>query len=343
MKLMNRVKSCMMLTLMTIVFLWGQISVAQAKLPNELGVALNQIYNAQFHRAKATINTYMKSNPQDPAGYLLRGMANEWDQVVNNKRKANNSMILADYEKANQLAKKALESDQGNLDKKVMLGNTYMYLAKKKVDMGNKMRGGFDLKEAKNIMMDVIAKDPNNYDAYMALGVFNYFSANVPSSFKWLASLLGFNGNAAKGIQYLQKAASNKNLTQGDAGFLLVYIAEQKQKNYQKAFQYNEALRRRWPNNPDFQYESGELLFRAKKIDESRKRLNEFLAWCEKRSCHQKYKYLANYFLTWGHIEQNNYKEAKKYLEVAKKLDTKQYNDRTADMEKWTQLVSGKN
>lgn len=319
--------------------------VADASLPAGLSGVATQIYNADFGAAGRSINSYITSHPQDPSGYLLRGMLSEWDQIINNKRRALNPQILADYEKANDLALAAYETDMENVDKTVMLGNTYMYIAKKLVDSGSKMRGGFALKKAKDLMLKAIAKDPENEDAYMALGVFNYFSANVPSGFKFLASLLGFNGDEAKGLDYLKRAAEQQNIAQGDAGSLLVYIYNDKEKNYAAAQQFNDIMKSRYPDNPTFQYNMGEIAFRQKKYPASRDEFAKFWAFCDgkpKGFCNNKYLYLSHYFLTWGFVEEKNYAEARKHLEFAVKLNDGQYQDRNVDLDLWTGEIAAR-
>lgn len=315
---------------------------SSAFVPTELSGTIDNIYNADFTTAARNINAYITAHPDDPAGYLLRGMLGEWDQVVNNKRKANNPAIQLDYERANDRALMALEKDPENVSKMVMLGNTYMYMAKKLVDDGHKMQGGFALKKAKELMLGVIAKEPENEDAYMALGVFNYFSANVPSGFKFLANLLGFNGDEAKGIDFLKRATERENLTRGDAGYLLVYIYDEKEKNYAEALNYNALLKQRYPNNPAFQYETGEIDFRQKKYADSRVAFDQYFAFCQGKPggfCNNKYNFLAHYFIAWGYIEENNLAAAKPHLDIAVKINDGQYADRNVDLDLWNAMI----
>lgn len=325
-------------TLMVCVFVFGTKGPAQAAMPADLAQAVEQIYNVKFESARTTINTYINRTPRDPAGYIVRGMLNEWDQVVNNKKKALNSTIMSDYQKAVEYGAQALEQDPDDAGKMIMLGNAHMYLAKKHVDNGSKMRGGGELKKAKELMLAAISKDPNNYDAYMALGVFNYFSANVPSGFRWLATLLGFNGNKADGFNYLKKATENKNITQGDAGFLLVYIYSVKEKNYAAALQYNTMLKTRYPDNPAFQYETGELLFHQKNYAQAISTATSFLGFCKSKGqgyCSKKYLFMANHVIAKSHFKQGHIAVIKPFLDEAIKHNEDQYKDRTVDLDLW--------
>ncbi|OVE80527.1 hypothetical protein BVY03_06100 [bacterium K02(2017)] len=317
---------------------------SQASVSPKLLSAVDKIYNAQFSSAKSIISSHISANPQDPAGYIMRGIANEWNQLVNNRGKSLNGSIMGDFQKAKQLAESALNKDKNNIDHKAMLGNAYMYIAKKQLDSGSKMKAGSTLKKAKNLMLEVVAKEPNNNNAYFALGLFNYFADNVPSGFKWLAKLMGFKGNASQGLSYIKKASSNPNLSQGDAKFMLVYIYSQKKGAYKSALNYANQLYRRYPNNHIFLFDVAEMQFRTKDLESARTNFTKFFGICDKKpsKCSQKHKYLANYFMTWSYMDEQDFANAKKYIDKAKQLNTKKYKDRTADLNKWTTILASK-
>lgn len=308
--------------------------------PSLLG-AIKKIYNAQFSAANIEIGQHIQSHPHDPAGYILRGIANEWYQTAMTDGTGLNSVIMADYQKARKLAEEALEKDKNDAGKKTLLGNALMYVSKKNLDMGYRSQAAFTLKMAKNLMEEVIAVEPANAQAYFAVGMFNYFAAKVPPGFRWLANLIGFKGSAAKGLTYIKKAAATPNLSQGDAQYMLVYIYSSKEKNYPAALQYADQLYRSYPDNHIFLFNLAEMQFRTKKVAPARANFQKFFDFCASRSgaCSQKYLYLANYFMTWSYMDEQDYKNAKKYHAEAVKLDTKKYADRMADLKKWGEIL----
>lgn len=317
---------------------------AQAEVSPELLKAVPNIYSGYFGSAKKTINAHIQAHPDDPYGYILRGMSNEWYQLLRNKGKSLNATIMADYQKARRLAEAALEKDKNSIDAKVALGNALMYISKKQIDSGHKMNAGSSLKKSKNIMMEVIKKDPNQTQAYFAAGVFNYFSANVPSGFKWLATLLGFKGNTATGLSYLKKAASQPTLSQGDAKFMLMYLYSQKLGQYKTALQYAQSLHAQYPNNHIFLFDAAEMQHRTGDKVNARQNFEKFLEYCEKNKgrCSQRYRFLANYFMTWSYMDDKDYANAKKYAGPANELNTKRYKDRTRDLGKWMSILKSK-
>ena len=311
---------------------------AYAEVSQTLLGAVQQLYNSNFSSAKKTADNHIAAHPDDPAGYLVRGMANEWYQLARNKGKTLNKKIMSDYQKARRLADAALKKDKNNLDKKVMLGNAYVYISKKQIDTGHKMQAGFSLKQAKNLMNEVLASNPGNQDANFAVGLFNYFAASVPPGFRWLANFVGFKGNRAKGLSHLQKAVSTRSLTQNDALYMLFYIYGRKEGAFSTGLNYASRLYKSFPSNKVFLFNYAEMLFRTKKIQESRGKFQEYFDYCgsHKNYCSRNFLFLSNYFMAWCYMDEKDYAGAKGYLIQAKKLDKKKYKSRTTDIKKWS-------
>lgn len=306
----------------------------------ELTEVVPLIYSGQVSAAKKKIQAYIDQNPEEAQGYLLLGIAKEWEMIVRNRNSSFHHVIMKDLQKARVLGKKALEKD-ASIRNKIILGNTYLYISKKLIDTSHSGQAGSNLKIGKNLMEEVMKKDPNNPHAYFAIGLFNYFADNVPSGFKWLAKILGFDGSRSKGLSYLNKASQVQNLTQMDATFMLTYIYSQKEGNYPKALETASQAYKKYPSNLLFLFDYAEMAFRNKKIDLARSHFEKYFKLCSKlkKGCPQKYDYLSNYFMAWSYIDDKNYEAARPYVEKADKLDTKVYKDRSSDIQKWRKIV----
>jgi tetratricopeptide (TPR) repeat protein len=331
-------------TLGLVLVLFGLAPVAQANSPSELSNAIGLYMNGDFTQALSQIEAYIGTHPNEATGYLVRGMCREWEQMSLNKK--NDGLSLADYQKANGLAQLALEKNPGDWDAKILLGNTFMYVAKKQIDSGSKLTGGGTLKKSQGLMNEAITQNPNAFDAYLALGIFNYFSENIPSGFKWLAMLIGFKGDAAKGITYINKAASSPNLTQGDAEFMQLYIAHKK-KDYPRALQVSESLSSKYPGNLKFLNYLIQYQQRNKAYAASRESFTKYAALCQSAGpCNKENDFLANFFVAWGYMEEKNYQEAKPYVLTAVRLNPGKFKDRNVYMDFWQGVVAksdGKN
>ena len=64
--------------------LWA-IALCRAALSPELLGSVQLIYGAQATQARTIIQRHIDQHPNDPAGYILRGIADEWYQLTANK------------------------------------------------------------------------------------------------------------------------------------------------------------------------------------------------------------------------------------------------------------------
>ncbi len=287
-------------------------------------------YNAKFEEAEAVLNAYVASHPNDPMGYIIRGTSLDWKQMVKNLRKTLDAKILADYQQANKLAFLYWDKDQENVDRMVVLGNSYMFLAKKWLDVGKKARAGLILKKCQRHMEDAVKKDPTRFDAYMANGIFNFYAANVPPGLSMIASLLGISGNETEGLNQVKKTAENPNLFQNHALFVLTYMYGQTKKNYAQAQNYLNQLSVKFPQNPHFKFLKGEYAYRTKQYAQSRADFDQFLSFCNANAgdCVQNYLFLAHYFMAAGYVDENNVLGSKPHVEKAAELNVGQFKDR---------------
>lgn len=291
--------------------------------------AMDLAYNAQFDEAERLATGYVNSHPGDPQGYMVRATVLDWKQLVQNLRGKLDSRALEDYQTANKYAFLLWEKDQENVDKLVNLGNSYMFLAKKWLDLKKKSRAGLILKKCKKHMEDAIAKNPNRWEAYLAIGIFNFYAANIPPGMQFIASLLGISGNEKLGIEQLNKAATNPNLFQNHAAFMLAYSFGERKKNFGVALGYLNKLIGRFPQNPQFRLLKGQYAYYGKQYEASRKIFSELLNFCVSGKCARRYTFMSNYFIANAYVDENRVKEAGSYLDKAEKLNEDQYPDRT--------------
>lgn len=323
----------MLKSLVAVLILLFSIPTASAQMASpaiQRGIELT--YNAQFDEAESVLNGYIAANPQDPRGYIARGTSRDWRQMVQNLRGKNNSQVIADYETANKMAFLQWNKDQENIDKMVNLGNSYLFLARKWIDLKKASRAGLILKKCKKHMETALEKDPNRWDAYLAIGAFNFYAANIPPGLQFIAALLGMSGNEALGLTQLGQSASNSHWLQSDTLFLLSYAHGQTKKNYGGALTYLNRLSGMYPNNPHFVFLKGEYAYRANRFAESRANFAKLFQFCDakpKGFCGDHYSFLAHYFLAAGYNKEKNDKAGARDVEEAMKLNENEFPDRT--------------
>ncbi len=298
----------------------------------ELTKAMDLTYNAQFPEAEAVLNSYISANPQDPMGYLVRGNMLDWKQLVLKLRGNLNQQSLAEYEQANKLAFLMWDKDQGNVDKMITLGNSYMFLSKKWLDLGKSARAGLILKKSQRHMEEAARKEPDRFDAYMANGIFNFYAANMPAGLAIIAKIMGISGDAKVGLELVTKSATNPNIFQNHALFVLSYMYGQSKKNYAMAVLYLNQLSAKFPNNPHFIYQKGEFAYAAKEYEKARQHFGEFNSFCQTHTCAQPFLFLMNYGIVSSYMQEGRVLEAAPYIEAAEKLNEHHYADRDSYM-----------
>jgi len=303
--------------------------ISQAGVDPQLNSAIQLTYNAHFEEAESILNGYVGSHPDDPWGYIVRGTTYDWKQKVRGLKGALDQKALEDYQTANNKAFLQWDKDQENVDKLIALGNSYLYLSKKWLDLDKKSRAGLILKKCRNHLELAIQKDPSRYEAYLAIGLFNFYASNIPPGLGFLASIMGISGNESEGLRLMNEAATHENILQADALFMMTYAQGETKGNYNQAAVYLGQLTSKYPDNAYFRYLKGEYAIKAKKYAQARTDFQEYYTFCSTRSdC--KFDFLAHYYTVVSYSYENNIAAAGPDIEKALSLNTNEYPDRTA-------------
>jgi outer membrane protein assembly factor BamD (BamD/ComL family) len=91
--------------------------------------------------------------------------------------------------------------------------------------------------------------DPANYDAYLGLGMFEYYCSKLTGAIKILAWLIGFSGNGEKGIEYVTKAMTHGKYAEDPAKVFLAYAYIQFEDRLDEGVELTKSLRARYPGN----------------------------------------------------------------------------------------------
>lgn len=280
-----------------LILLSSTSSPAQADTPAALTEATEAIYHGKIDQAYTLVNGYIQANPGDPRGYLVRGNITEWEQKLRNLKGNTTERIIADFEKAYNLSFQAYTRNETDIDINVNLGNSYMRLGKKWGDTGKWMRAALITRKALKHLEFAVEKNPARYDAYLTLGAIRYFTANLPSGARAVASFIGVTGDRAQGIKDITTAAQNANLYQQDARFLLKYVYR-KEKRFDQVLTLLKDMHARYPENVEIDLDIGETYHELKRDTEAVTYLTAFTKTCEARetqnkSCHDRFRFTA--------------------------------------------------
>lgn len=134
-----------------------------------------------------------------------------------------------------------------------MQANYASLIDKRQLDSLKKIR------EADKYSKKLLAVAPDAADAYLGLGMANYFIGSLPGAKKFFLSFAGIHGDKKAGIQQLEIAADHGHYLRPFAKILLALAALREKKPEVARAQLKELVAE-FPENPLFALELGELI-----------------------------------------------------------------------------------
>ncbi|HEY8461423.1 MAG TPA: tetratricopeptide repeat protein, partial [Blastocatellia bacterium] len=110
--------------------------------------------------------------------------------------------------------------------------------------------------------------NPNYYDAYLSIGVYDYIAGSLPFGYRIMATMVGVRGNKKRGISRLQSIIDNNAPTADDARILLVAIFRN-EKRYDEALALLDQLCSKYPRSYLLKLERASALVTLKRLDEA--------------------------------------------------------------------------
>ncbi len=115
-----------------------------------------------------------------------------------------------------------------------------------------------------HLLLQATELDPTLTDAYLGLGIYNYFVDTLSSIVKFLSMFIGLpSGSRVEGLKQLELCAQKGELASPEAKFYLAKdYSRNSEKQYEKSIQLFTELQRQFPHNPLWPMLIGSLHFR---------------------------------------------------------------------------------
>jgi hypothetical protein len=254
---------------------------ALADLPSAgLDRGFLRLYNLDFNGAQKEFESWEKLNPDNPMGPVseaagilfsefnrlgvLESQFYTDDSVFGARKKyeadaAQHTRLDQLLSHAEDMAKAKLSRDARDRDALLAmtlaagLRSDYAALIEKR-----NLVSLHYTKEATAWSAQLLAVDPNCYDAHLAGGVSRYIIGSMAAPVRWLVRLGGVSGDKAGGIAELQTTAAQGHLLAPFARILLA-IAYVREKDMPRAHELLLGLQRDFPNNTLFGRELARL------------------------------------------------------------------------------------
>ena len=142
-----------------------------------------------------------------------------------------------------------LNEKPGDRDARYFLGAAHGALAAFALTIDHDKRETFRHgRQAYPYHLGIVMEQPDYYDAYVTLGLYEYVVANLPLYLKWIAQIAGYKGTQERSFKYLRTAAARSRFVSVNARNLLVVLCL-REKLYDEALQNAQFLHNRYPRN----------------------------------------------------------------------------------------------
>ena len=254
----------------------GQTPIEALHVP-ELDAGFHLLYELKPEEALTQFEAWQKSHPKDPLGSASEAAAYLFEECyrqgvltseffLDNERFLGKIPLKPDPElraaffaadkQAQDLAQLRLKTNPDDPNSLFamslslgMQANYASLIDKRQLDSLKKIR------EADTYAKKLLVVAPDAADAYLGLGMANYFIGSLPGPKKFFLGIVGIHGNKTAGIQQLEIAADHGHYLRPFAKILLALSALREKKPEVARAQFNELVAE-FPENPLF---AGEL------------------------------------------------------------------------------------
>jgi tetratricopeptide (TPR) repeat protein len=224
-------------------------------------------------------------------------------------------------DKALDVGRAWVKKHPGDANAYMCLGGMYGLRARLEVLQHRWIKAYFDGKKAISNTRTALKIDPELYDAYLGLGMYEYYAGTLPGVIKILAKLF-LSGDAQKGIDMLTVCKDKGYFNALAAKLLLIEIYTTTGSQYENpelAVKWSKELREAYPGHPQMHFVEIVSLFENKQYGESRKESLDYLKAVEDGKPAYRKRYLPRVLTAIGttYLAEGSYDQAEDYFTQA--------------------------
>lgn len=302
------------------------LSAQKEELPGDLKEiskkGIDAIYAVELDKAKEYFEEAIKKYPDHPFGHFGLAMT-KWAHFEYLDDESDPSLDKQYYEmtdNAIEIGKVWLKKHPNDANALMCMGGMYGLRARLYLMQHSWFKAYVNGKKALSYMKESLKIDPQMYDSYLGLGMYEYSAGTLPTVIRWLSKII-MSGDAKKGIEYLTLCKEKGYFNSEAAELILIEIYTQHNGPYanpQLAVKWSNELRNKYPFHAQMHFVQIVSLYEAKMYDEAEKEMLEYLSRVGKHP-HYKEKYLSRIYVALGtlYMAKKNYSLATEYFNKA--------------------------
>jgi tetratricopeptide (TPR) repeat protein len=219
------------------------------------------MYRLEFDLAEGDFREIVRLAPEDPAGYFALAALAWWRYSQNFDMQGGLSDVEKDFvansDKTIALAKK-MEQEGRDLDQAYFfMGSAYGLQGRWHAVKRSWWSAYTHGKKGRKLLKKCVELNPAVYDAFLGLGIFDYYAATLPGAMG-LAARLFVGGDRQRGMEYVRLARDHGRFFKMEARFFLIEIYSMHEQDFKAAYAETEALKAIDPTNMLFRV--GEIM-----------------------------------------------------------------------------------
>lgn len=284
------------------------LPAGDASLPAELDEKIMRgiegIYSLHFEISDREFDEIVLKYPGHPYGYFGKAIT-AWARLEYEHEESNpelDRLFQKLTEESLLKGKQWLKTHPGDSHAHMCVGGMYGLRSRLSLMQHRWIRAYFDGRNAISHTRKAVALNPGLYDAYLGLGMYEYYAGTLSGVVRVLAKFF-MRGDPEKGIGYLKIAKEKGHFNATAAKLLLIEFFTQTGSRYSNpelALEWSQELRAKYPYHPMIHFVEIVSLYENKKWEKVREESLEYIKRIENEDPFYKKIYLPRALLALG-------------------------------------------
>lgn len=282
------------------------------------------IYSLNFEAAEQKFRTVLRDNPESPSGLFFLSMIDWWKILLDLENESYDGLFFEKMDNIIYVCDKILDRDSKNAEALFFKGGAIGFRGRLRGIRESWLKAADDGREALPIVQNVIKIDPNNKDALLGFGIYNYYAAVIPNQYPFIKPLMFFfpDGDKQLGISQLEQVANEGRFAKYEAKYFLMTLYQNYESNPAKSELYAKELTSLFPLNPVFLKWRGRAAVQRNESILWYEIFNQIDSLCEAKvfGFNERTHREAVYYLGYYFFNLNSHEQSKKYFEKCVEL-----------------------